>query len=184
VLVLLGPALVVLLVLFVYPVAWILYRSLWLPPLSFEGGYRFAPAGNYRRLVTSPDFLASVGRTLFYAGGSLLCSTTGGLIVALALDRVEHRRLRHVYTTLVVLVLAIPVSILALSWRWILHPSGVGLANRVLMDLALIGPPIAFLERPGLVLPIVTLFDAWVRLPFAMLVFLAGRRRSRSTSTR
>jgi multiple sugar transport system permease protein len=173
-LVLLGPALLVLLVLFVYPVAWVLYRSLWLPPIYPGQGHQFAPSGNYGRMVTSPYFRRSVVRTLVYAGGSLSLSMIGGLIVALALDHLPTRRLRRAYTTVLVLGLAIPVSVLALVWRWILHPSDAGLVNRVLLDISVVGTPIPFLESEALALPIVTLIDAWVRLPFAMIVFFAG----------
>ena len=173
-LVLLGPALLVLLVLFVYPVVWVLYRSLWLPPIYPGQGYQFAPYANYERMVTSPYFRRSVVRTLVYAGGSLSLSAVGGLIVALALDHVADRRLQRAYTTVLILGLAIPVSVLALTWRWILHPSEAGLANRVLLDLSVIGTPIPFLESEALALPVVALIDAWVRMPFAMIVFFAG----------
>jgi multiple sugar transport system permease protein len=174
VLVLLAPALVVLLAVFVYPLAWVLYRSLFFPPLYPGQGYRFAPAGNYIRVVTSPDFYESVVQTLFYSVGSLSVSVTSGLLVALALNQVASRRVRTVYTTLFVLVLAIPVSILALTWRWILHPTEAGLANMLLLDLALVSSPVPFLESRALVLGVVALIDAWVRMPFAIVVFLAG----------
>lgn len=173
-LVFLGPALLVLLILFVYPVVWVLYRSLWLPPIYPGEGYQFAPYANYERMVTSPYFRRSVARTLVYAAGSLSLSMTSGLLVALALNRVADRRLQRTYTTVLILGLAIPVSVLALIWRWILHPSEAGLANRVLLDLGAIGAPLPFLESEALALPIVTLIDAWVRFPFAMIVFFAG----------
>jgi len=173
-LVLLGPALFVLLVLFLYPVVWVLYRSLWLPPIYPGQGYQFGPSANYGRMVTSPYLRRSVVRTLLYAGGSLSLSMTGGLVVALALDRVPSKRLRRAYITVLLLGLAAPVSVLALMWRWILHPSRAGLANRVLLDISVVGTPIRFLESEALALPVVTLIDAWVRMPFAMIVFLAG----------
>jgi len=159
-LVFLGPALVVLLALFLYPVVWVLYRSLWLPPIYPGEGYQFAPYANYERMVTSPYFRRSFARTLLYAVGSLLLSAVGGPVVALALDRVTDRRLQRAYTTLLILGLAIPASVLALIWRWILHPSEAGLANRVLLDLGATGAPIPFLESEALALPVVTLIDA------------------------
>lgn len=174
VLVMIGPPLLVLLAVFVYPVFWVLYQSLWLPPIHFGDPHQFAPIGNYQRVITSPSFYESVWRTVLYTFGSLSLSFTVGLLVALAINRVGRRWLRQLYTMIITLGWAMPVAILSLTWRWILFPEEVGLLNQILLDLGMIGAPIAYLESEALALPIVTVIDAWVRMPLAMIVFLAG----------
>ena len=170
--VLVGLPALVLLILFIWPVIWVLYQSLW---VDYPGvPARFDPIYNYHQVVIRTRFLESVRRTLFYAFGSLLLSVTSGLVVALALDRVGKRWLRTAYVTVLTFGWALPVSVLALTWRWILHDSSAGLLNQTLIDIGLIHEPIAYLFQADLALLIVTLIDAWVRMPLAMLIFLSG----------
>lgn len=90
-LLLLGPTLVVLVVIFVYPVAFLVWSSLH-RTLGFGIGTEFAPAYNYQQMATDPAFWNAVEKTLVYSFGSLLLTMAVGLAVALALDKVEIGR--------------------------------------------------------------------------------------------
>lgn len=171
-LVLVGIPTLVILALFIWPVIWVIFQSVWVDYPGIQP--RFDPIGNYRQVYIRSRFFASLRRTIVYAFGSLGLSVGSGLVLAIALDHVRRRWVRTAYVTVLTLGWAVPVSILGLIWRWILHDSEAGLLNLVLMDLGVIGAPIAYLQDPELALGIVTLIDAWVRMPMAMIIFLAG----------
>ncbi len=172
--VMLGIPLLVLLALFVYPLLWMLYQSMWVTVPGLE--HRIDPAYNYGRVLTSSDFWGSLRRTVLYSLGSFSVSFTGGLFFALLLNRVRRRRLRAVYLAGLTATLAVPVSIAALTWRTVLADEEAALLNAALMDLGLVTEPIAYLQIGWLALPLVAFIDGWVRMPLALLVFLAGRQ--------
>ncbi|MFC6613932.1 carbohydrate ABC transporter permease [Halopenitus salinus] len=112
--------------------------------------------------------------TLIYSFGSLAISLGSGLIIALAINHVAHSRLRDAYATVLMFSWAIPLAVVALIWRWMFTGNELGFFNMILMDLGLIEFPIAWLSTPTFAMLAVTLTDAWARMPFAMLVLLAG----------
>jgi len=169
-----GVPLLVLSVLFVYPLFWMLYQSMWVTVPGLEP--RIDPLYNYGQVLVSSDFRRSTGRTFLYAIGSFSLSFTGGLFFALLINRVRRRWLRTTYLTVLMLVLAIPVSVAALMWGAILAEREAALLNMVLLDLGLVAEPVAYLQLESLALPLVAFIDGWLRMPLATLVFLAGRR--------
>lgn len=96
-LVLIGVPALTILVLFIWPVIWVLFQSVWVdypgvPP-------RFEPIGNYEQVYIRSRFYSSLHRTLIYAFGSLGLSVTSGLLLALALNQVRRRWIRTAYVT-------------------------------------------------------------------------------------
>lgn len=173
VLVLLGPPLALITAIFVYPVLWMFYQSLFLTAPGIPEPI-FRPLYNYEKLFTSSVFYTYLEQTLFYSFGSLALSFTSGLLVALAANHVVNKRLRSTYTTIILFSWALPLAVVALTWNWIFVGQPYGLLNQVLMDLGIISGPLALLANKRLALPLVTFVDAWLRMPFAMVVFLAG----------
>ncbi|WP_254546846.1 carbohydrate ABC transporter permease [Halomarina pelagica] len=171
-LVLLGPGLLVIAAIFVYPVVWMFYQSLFLTAPGLQP--RFAPLYNYTKMFTSPRFWDFFSNTVYYSFGSLLVSFTTGMVLALAINHVRKKWLRNSYATIILFSWALPIAVVALMWKWILVGGPYGLLNMILLDLGLIDESIAWLSNKRLALPIVTLVDAWLRMPFAMVVFLAG----------
>jgi len=172
VLVLLGPPLAIIAAIFIYPVLWMFYQSLFLTAPGIDP--RFAPLFNYQKMFTSTQFWQFLEQTLFYSFGSLFLSFTSGLAIALALNHVTNNYLRNTYSTIILFSWALPIAVVALMWRWILHGTNFGLVNMILLDLGLITSPLGFFANTDLALPMVTIVDAWIRMPFAMIVFLAG----------
>lgn len=173
VLVLLGPPLAIIGGIFIYPVLWMFYQSLFvsvavgIPP-------QFAPLENYQNLFSAPQFWKYLRQTLYYSFGSLILAFSWGMIVALALNHVKNNWLRNTYSTLILFSWALPLAVVALMWRFLFHGADFAFFNLVLMDLGLIESPISYISRNVYALPIVTVVDAWIRMPFAMIVFLAG----------
>ncbi|MGN8216073.1 carbohydrate ABC transporter permease [Halococcus salifodinae] len=171
-LVLMGPALLIITAIFVYPVFYLLRQSLYLTiPGTVE---RFVGLENFVTMFQSSEFWDYFVNTLIYSFGSLAISLGSGLVVALAINHVAHSRLRDAYSTLVMFSWAIPLAVVALIWKWMFTGNELGFFNMVLMDLGLIAAPIAWLSSPNFAMLAVMLTDAWARMPFAMLLLLAG----------
>lgn len=167
---LLGPALLALLIVFVYPVIVLAWTSL----LRIEGALtEFAPLYNYGQMLTDPAFWNAVGNTLIYSFGSLFISIFAGLIIALALDRVINRRVRTTYTTLILISWAVPLSVVGITWRWLFNGQ-LGVVNRLLVDLGILGSTYSFLGHPTSAMILVIIGDTWSRIPFVTIVLLAG----------
>jgi multiple sugar transport system permease protein len=169
-----GVPVLLLVVLFAYPLFWMLYQSMWVTVPGLEP--RIDPLYNYGQVVVSSDFWGSMRRTFVYALGSFSLSFLGGLFFALAINRVRRGWLRTTYLTVLLFVLAIPVSVAALMWGALLAEHEAALLNMVLMDLGVVREPVGYLQTRSWALPIVTFIDGWLRMPLATLVFLAGRR--------
>jgi len=129
--VLLGPSLVALFVVFIYPAIMLLWLSL----QNTRGfGETFAPTYNYGRIFGDPTFWNAVENTLVYSFGSLFVSIAVGLVVALALNKLAADYLRDTYTTLILLSWAVPLSIVGVTWRWMFNGQ-LGVVNKILIDL-------------------------------------------------
>ena len=168
--VLLGPSLVALLVVFVYPAVMLVWLSL----QNTRGfGETFEPTYNYERIFTDPTFWNAVENTLVYSFGSLVVSVGAGLVIALALNRLAADRLRNTYTTLILLSWAVPLSIVGVTWRWMFNGQ-LGVVNRILVDLGLLSGSFSWLTSSATAMAVVVLADSWSRIPFAAIVLLAG----------
>ena len=168
----LGPALVVITAIFIYPVLFLFYQSLILTVPGLPA--QFAGLDNYVTMLRSDQFWTFFEQTLIYSTGSLVITVVSGLTISLGINQVSRKWLRNTYSTLLMLAWAIPIAVVALIWRQILLGTEFGALNMLLMNVGLISSPIAFLANPDLALIIVLLVDAWARMPFAMVVFLAG----------
>lgn len=168
----LGPALVVIVAIFIYPVLFLFYQSLILTVPGLPS--QFAGLENYMTMLQSGRFWTFLEQTLIYSTGSLIITVVSGLTIALGINQVSRKWLRNTYSTLLMLAWAIPIAVVALIWRQILLGTEFGALNMLLMNLGLVSSPISLLANPDLALIIVLLVDAWARMPFAMVVFLAG----------
>lgn len=171
-LVLLGPALLVLTAIFIYPVSQLIRQSFYLTIPGVPS--RFIGLENYAEMFSRAEFWTYFRHTLVYSFGSLIVSVGSGLAIALAINHVTHQRIRNMYSTVIMFAWAIPLAVVALIWKWILTGNQLGLLNRVLIDLGVISQPVAWLANQNLAMVLVSLTDAWARMPFAMIVLLAG----------
>lgn len=169
--VLLGPAVLIIAAVFIYPVLVMFWQSMHITQGAI---YRFAPLYNYKQMFQSPTFWNSMKLSLIYSFGSLGISLGAGLGIALAINKLESKVTRNMYATIILLSWAVPLVIAALLWKWILASGEFGLLNSILLDLGLISSPIAYLADSGMALFAITFVDAWVRTPFSMIILLAG----------
>lgn len=168
--ILLGPSILVLVGVFIYPAIVLAWTSL----LQVQGVVaEFVGLSNYAQMFTDPSFWDAVINTLTYSFGSLFISIFAGLGFALALNKVINQRIRGVYTTLLLLSWAVPLSVVGVTWRWLFNGQ-LGVVNQILMDLGILGSPYGFLANSTSAMVLVILADSWSRIPFVTIVLLAG----------
>ncbi|WP_137286339.1 carbohydrate ABC transporter permease [Halorussus salinisoli] len=166
----LGPALLALILIFVYPVGVLVWSSFHQTVGIIT---EFAPASNYERMLTDAAFWNAVENTLVYSVGSFVVTMLSGLGIALALNHVAKKRVRDVYTTLILISWAVPLSIVGVTWRWLFNGQ-LGVVNKILIDLGILSETYSWLGNSLTAMIIVVLADSWSRIPFAAIILLAG----------
>jgi multiple sugar transport system permease protein len=108
---------------------------------------------------------------MLWVAGSVVLKTVVGLAIALLLDR--GMRGRGVYRALSIIPWGLPWAIAAMMWGWTLNTE-YGIVNSLLQRLELVGAPIGFLSRPTLAFLSLLVVDAWIGIPFMVVILEAG----------
>ena len=168
-LLLLLPALALVLGVFLWPL--LRYGWLSLQASSVLTGLVPMPNGgaNWQRLLADARFWQDAAQTLRFAGLSLALELLLGLALALLLHRPLPRR--GLVRAVVLLPWALPTTVMALGWRWILNDP-FGPLNGLLQSLGL--PAYGFLSQPTTTWLFTVLADVWKTTPFVALLLLAG----------
>ena len=168
-LLLLLPALALVLGVFLWPL--LHYGWLSLQASSVLTGLVPVPNGgaNWQRLLADARFWQDAAQTLRFAGLSLALELLLGLALALLLHRPLPRR--GLVRAVVLLPWALPTTVMALGWRWILNDP-FGPLNGLLQSLGL--PAYGFLSQPATTWLFTVLADVWKTTPFVALLLLAG----------
>lgn len=166
------PALAVIVLVAVFPLAWTAWESLHLHDLRMPWiGKPFVGLQNYAEVVSDPRFWAAMGHTLFFTVASVGLELVLGLVLALAMNRTF--RGRGLMRAAVLVPWAIPTVVAALLWRF-MFDAQAGIANAVLMDVGLMEEPFVwFVHSVAAWVPVV-LGDVWKMTPFVALLLLAG----------
>src|ERR1700738_2580357 len=165
---LLTPAVALLFIWMIVPLAMTIYFSTLHYSLLDPGTEAFVGLENYYYFLTDPAFLASLQNTLVLVGSVLVITTVAGTLVALLLDQTIVGR--SVVRLMVVAPFFVMPTVSALVWKNLLmHPvSGL---------LAWAGAPSGwprpawFTDAPLLA---VILIVSWQWLPFATLILLTA----------
>ena len=96
-----------------------------------------------------------------------------GLGFALALLTVENAPLKRLTRTIVFLPVVIGLSSSSLLWFWLLDEQ-VGLLNKLLVDLHVIGEPIVWFATADLAFWAVVISITWKVVGFGMVLFVSG----------
>lgn len=156
--------------------AWPLLRTLW---LSFTdaaligGGGDINAVGfdNYLYALTDPDFMAAIGRTLYFTVLSVALEGVIGVLVALLLNQRFYGR--NILRVLVILPWALPTIVNAMMWRLNFNPD-YGSINALLTQLGIIDGYRSWLGSPDSALNAVMLADVWKNYPLVTLLVLAA----------
>jgi multiple sugar transport system permease protein len=168
-LLLMAPALLLLLAVFLWPM--LDYAWLSLQAQTVFTGLKPVPVGlaNWERLLGDGRFWQDAAQTLRFAVVSVGLELLLGLAIALLLH--QSWRGRSLVRSLSLLPWALPTTVMALGWRWILNDPN-GPINGVLQSLGL--PSLPFLASTQLAWLAVVLADTWKTTPFVALLLLAG----------
>ena len=164
------PALFLVLLFTLYPVAHALYTSLHQVIVIFPVE-PFVGLDNYRQVIAGPEFAGALINTIAFAAVTMPLTLLLGYGVArLLLARFGGRA---VVRAVLILPWVLPGAISAVMWMWIFHPSW-GLLNLLLYRLGLIERYIPWLTDPDLARLTIVVAFVWTQFPFASVLLMAA----------
>lgn len=144
--ILITPALVLLLLVFAYPIARALWQSLTTQNLGTELQPVFSGFYNYTRMIFDGRFWQSLRNSTVFTVISVALELILGMGIAIVLN--QPFRGRGIVRTIAILPWALPTALIALVWAWIFNDQ-YGLVNDILLRLGLIQSGINWLYCPG-----------------------------------
>ena len=167
----LAPALLVICLFALYPVADTIWMSFHRIILTLPGlGEKFIGIANYKALFKDPAFINSYGVTLLFVFITTAFELLFGLIIALIIN--QHFPGRGAVRAAVLIPWALPTVVASQMWRFIFNDQ-YGFLNFLLYgsNSALYE---AWLAEPATALTAILIADIWKTSSFAGLLILAG----------
>jgi len=137
--------------------------------VSLKGVRGYVGLDNYKHLFT-PEVGASLYRTSIYVIGSVPVAMGLGVIGALLLN--QDFKSRNILRVLCFIPWILPHSILAVIWRWTLHPA-YGLLNNILLSMGITSQGISFLTVENAMTTVIGI-RIWRASTFAIICTLAA----------
>lgn len=163
----LSPAIVLLGIFALWPMAYLLYLSFTSGSFTRSGSH-WIGLSNYVRLLSMPDFWQVLQNTAIFTVATVVPSLVIPLGLAVLLDR--NLALRDLWRTAFVLPSFISLVAAGLGFRWLFQTDGP--INALLSPLGL--EPIPWLGSTEWAMPVLILLSIWKQLGFNLIVFLAG----------
>jgi multiple sugar transport system permease protein len=168
------PALLFILIFFVYPLADNVVVSVENVNLStyLNGNAPFVGWSNYAFILQSPVFQQAARTTATFCFVSLFFQFMLGMLLALFFSR--SFPLSRLARSLLLVPWLLPVVVTSTAFKWLFTDPN-GLVNYVLVDvLHVMAHGRAWLADPQLALPVVILTNVWVGVPFNMIILHSG----------
>jgi multiple sugar transport system permease protein len=169
---LLLPALLVIVLVIVFPLANAIYTSFFRFFLTDGQGMRFLGVGNYARMLASAEFWKAFSNTLVYVGGTVLAEFIAGFALALLVNR--HFPAKNAVNSLFFVPWIIPSVVVAFIARFLFFDPFHGIVNVVLQALGIIHEFVGWLKDPALAMPTVIAATTWKMMPFMFVILYAG----------
>jgi len=170
--VLLAPAILLLSLITLLPFLQTVWTSLTDAKITaLERSVSFIGLENYVYALTDPDFMAALGRTMYFTVVSVGLEGALGIAVALLLN--QQFRGRMFLRIIIILPWAVPTIVNAVAWRLIYHPD-YGALNSLLYQLGIISEYTSWLGDPDRALNMVILADVWKNFPLVAYIALAA----------
>jgi multiple sugar transport system permease protein len=163
------PALLLLIILIVYPLVNAFFLSFH-SQLIYELQGRFVGLQNYIRLFKSEAFWHSFKLTLLWVIVTVIGQVILGVTIALFLN--EEFKGRGLARALILLPFFMPTVSVALMWKWVLNES-YGIVNHLLLSLSIIDAPVPWLSSSSHAMISVLLIGIWRYFPFVVINVLA-----------
>ena len=165
------PVLVVLLLLFGYPLINSIVMACQNYKLTAPNDIYFNGFENFKKLFGDPDGLMILKNSIIYVVISVAGQFLLGLTLALALKK--QFKGRGLYQSIVFLPWAFSGFVVGLIFRWSFNGE-YGVVNNLLMKLGIIDNNIAWLGTPGYSLAVVIIAMIWMGIPFFAIMILAA----------
>jgi multiple sugar transport system permease protein len=131
----------------------------------------FAGIDNYIRVLTTPELGIALKNTALYVVGLLPFSVVVPLGLAILVNDIAGRA-RGVYRVIIFLPVLMAPVVVAVIWRWMLHPT-LGILTQPIAALLHV-ESIDWFREPALALPAIIAITGWKLLGFSFLIFSAG----------
>ena len=170
--VLVAPALILIVIVALVPLAQGFWFSLEHYHLDDPGATHFVGLDNYRYLLSKdPYFWPDISTTLIFTVATVLLETALGMVFALVLHR--QFRGRGLMRAATLVPWAIPTVISAKMWQW-MWDDQEGVINGILTRLHIVQSPVVWLAEASTAMPAIIITDVWKTTPFMALLLLAG----------
>ncbi len=163
-----SPALILILGLTLYPVAYSIWLSL-LEKHSFFPQERFVGIENYLYLLKDEEFWTSLWLGTVYSMWTILFQIVLGVAAALILN--ETFAGRGLVRAIVLFPYMIPTIVAVILWKWLLNDI-YGVVNYWLFALGIMRDPISWLGADHIMLSTI-IMSIWQFFPFVLLSILA-----------
>ncbi len=165
------PAVVILGVIFLYPLGY----SLWLSFFSLNlnrpsRGMPFVGFDNYVDVLTDPAFYHALWLTVYWSVGSVGGQLIFGLVAALALNQTFPGR--AIARAVILVPWAVPTVLVAIVFGTMFNTQGI--INELLIDAGLISDYIPWLSSTQWSMPTLIIANIWKGFPFVAVMLLAG----------
>ncbi|MBD1845007.1 sugar ABC transporter permease [Cyanobacteria bacterium FACHB-63] len=165
------PALVILALVFAYPILRAFWQSLFAINLGTQLDPKFAGLSNFGRMAQDGRFWRTMLNSAVFTFASVFLELILGMGIALVLN--QKFRGRGAVRTIAILPWALPTALIALGWTWIFNDQ-YGIVNDILLRLGLVKTGVNWLGDPTLAMIAVILADVWKTTPFISILLLAG----------
>ena len=165
------PVLVILLLLFGYPLINSIIMAFQNYKLTAPNDIQFNGLENFAKLFGDPDSMMILKNSFIYVIVSVLGQFLLGMMLALALKK--QFRGRGIYQSIVFLPWAFSGFVVGLIFRWSFNGE-YGVVNNLLMKFGLTDHNIAWLGTPGFSLAVVIMAMIWMGIPFFAIMILAA----------
>jgi sn-glycerol 3-phosphate transport system permease protein len=164
---LLAPQLAITVVFFFWPAGQALFMSV-LEQDAFGASVKFVGLDNFHRVLTEPEYLASVWRTVYFSIAVTFLAMAPALVLAVMADRVV--RWATAYKTFLIVPYAIAPAVAGAIWLFLFNPA-TGTISWILNGLGVDWNPVLN-GTHAMILVIIA--SAWKQIAYNFLFFLAG----------
>lgn len=165
------PALLILSLVFIYPIGRAIIASFFTQNLGTELEPVFSGLSNYQRMLGDGRFWQSLTQTSIFTVISITLELILGMIFALVLNKSFFGR--GLARTIALIPWALPTAVMGLAWAWIFNDQ-YGVVNDILLRLGIIQEGITWLGEPTRAMFSLIVADVWKTTPFIALILLAG----------
>ena len=168
---LIAPSMIVVFGVIIIPIiTTFVYSFVNIDPLSSHTG-EFVGLSFYQKALSSKDFWADLGRTMYFTAASTAIETVFGLMIALLLNQ-KFPGVRFL-RSIIIIPWAIPTVVNGSLWKLMLNGE-YGVVNALLMRWHLIESYQSWLGNPRTAMLCIVVADAWKMTPLAVIFFLAA----------